>query len=292
MLERADHPAAGSVPVALATRSTDGRGTFGDREEEIRGIAAAARAVTKPKRFDLTMQEKTLALERASRADDRFLASMSHELRTPLNGILGFAGTLLMQLPGPLNDEQQGQLRTIQSGARHLLQLINDLLDLARIDSGKVELQPEPIECGTLVKAVVESLRPLALAKGLRLDVAVPGRPVALVSDSRALSQIVFNLVDNAIKFTEAGGVTLTLEDLGADILVLVSDTGPGVRPENQGRIFGAFERIEDEETERREGAGLGLHLSHRLAELLGGQIDLVSDYGRGSTFALRVGRR
>lgn len=285
-LERVDHPAVISdAPGALATRNTDGRGTFGDREEEIRGMAAAAREVTRPERFDLTVQEK-------SREFERFLATMSHELRTPLNGILGFAGTLLMQLPGSLNDEQQRQLRTIQNGARDLLRLINDLLDVARIDSGKVELHLEPIECGALVKAVVESLRPLAQAKGLRLDVAVPEQPVELVSDRRALGQIVVNLVDNAIKFTEAGEVMVTLEDLGADIVVFVSDTGAGIGPGDQGRIFGAFERVDDEETERREGAGLGLYLSHRLAELLGGQIDLVSDHGRGSTFALRVERR
>ncbi|HLZ82468.1 MAG TPA: HAMP domain-containing sensor histidine kinase [Caulobacteraceae bacterium] len=261
------------------------RGYDQETLEEIRGMAAAAREVTKPERFDWTAQEKSRALE-------RFLASMSHELRTPLNGILGFAGTLLMQLPGPLNDEQQRQLRTIQSGARDLLRLINDLLDVARIDSGSVELHLEPIECGALVKVVVESLRPLAQAKGLRLDVAAPEQPVELVSDRRALSQIVANLVDNAIKFTEAGEVTVTLEDLGADIVVSVSDTGAGIGPADQGRIFGAFERIDDEETERREGAGLGLYLSHRLAELLGGHIDLVSDRGSGSTFALRVERR
>ena len=175
-----------------------------------------------------------LELERANRAKDRFLASMSHELRTPLNGILGFAGTLLMQLPGPLNDEQQRQLRTIQNGARHLLLLINDMLDVAKINSGRVEFQLEPVECGSLVTEVVDSLRPLAEAKGLRLDVDIPEQDVALTSDRRALSQIVINLVNNAIKFTHAGTVRLTLEDIGGEVVLRVSDTGVGIRPEDQ----------------------------------------------------------
>ncbi len=264
--------------------------TYNDPDGKIRGIVAAAREVTERKRFELTIQEKNLELERANRAKDRFLASMSHELRTPLNGILGFAGTLLMQLPGPLNDEQQRQLRTIQNGARHLLLLINDMLDVAKIDSGRVELQLEPVECRGLVAEVVDSLRPLAEAKGLRLIVALPDLDVSVNSDRRAFSQILINLVNNAIKFTRAGTVTVTLEDHGADIVLLVSDTGVGIRPEDQTRIFSAFERIGDEE--REEGTGLGLHLSQRLSELLGGRINLTSRHGKGSTFALEIERR
>jgi protein-histidine pros-kinase len=195
-----------------------------------------------------------------------------------------------MQLPGPLNDEQQRQLRTIQNGARHLLLLINDMLDVAKIDSGRVELQLEPVECRSLVAELVDSLRPLAEAKGLRLTVVLPEVDVALSSDRRAFSQIVINLVNNAIKFTRAGAVTVTLEDHGADVILLVNDTGVGIRPEDQTRIFSAFERIGDEE--REEGTGLGLHLSQRLAELLGGRIHVTSEHGKGSTFALEVERR
>ncbi len=266
--------------------------TYNDRDGKIRGIVAAAREVTERRRFELTIQEKNLELERANKAKDRFLASMSHELRTPLNGILGFTGTLLMELPGPLNDEQKRQLRTIQNGGRHLLLLINDMLDVAKIDSGRVELQMEPVECRSLVAEVVDSLRPLAEAKGLPLDLALPERDVALNSDRRAFSQIVINLVNNAIKFTRAGGVNVALEDLGRDVVVLVSDTGVGIKAEDQGRIFGAFERIGDEATRLEEGTGLGLHLSQRLAELLGGSIDLTSEYGKGSTFTLQIERR
>jgi PAS domain S-box-containing protein len=282
----------------LTARSKTGRetlvsysaATYNDPDGRVRGIIAAAREVTERKRFELTIQEKNLELERANRAKDRFLASMSHELRTPLNGILGFAGTLLMQLPGPLNDEQQRQLRTIQNGARHLLLLINDILDVTKIDSGRVELQLEPVECRDLIVGVVDSLRPLAEAKGLRLDVSVPDQPVVLNSDRRAYSQIVINLVNNAIKFTHAGAVVVGLQDTGGDVVLLVEDTGVGIRPEDHDRIFQAFERIGDEDHE--EGTGLGLHLSQRLAELLGGHITLVSEHGRGSTFALRIGRR
>jgi PAS domain S-box-containing protein len=264
--------------------------TYNDPDGKLRGIIAAAREVTERKRFELTIQEKNLELERANKAKDRFLASMSHELRTPLNGILGFAGTLLMQLPGPLNDEQQRQLRTIQNGARHLLLLINDMLDVAKIDSGRVALQLEPIECRSLVTEVIDSLRPLADAKGLQLSLVLPEQEVTLTSDRRAFSQVVINLVNNAIKFTHVGMVKVELEDHGVDVVVFVSDTGVGIRPEDQTRIFSAFERIGDEE--REEGTGLGLHLSQRLAELLGGHIGLTSQHGKGSTFSLEIERR
>jgi signal transduction histidine kinase len=247
--------------------------------------------VTARKRFELIVLERNLELERTTRAKGQFLASMSHELRTPLNAILGFTGTLLMQLPGPLNDEQEHQLRTIQNGARHLLLLINDMLDVAKVESGEIALQSESIECGGLVAEIVESLRPLADAKGLSLDVVAPAHDVVLRSDRRAMSQIVINLISNAIKFTRVGGVTITLQDLSEGVVLLVSDTGVGIRPEDQARVFGAFERIGDEEAQSEEGTGLGLHLSHRLAGLLGGHIDLNSEYGSGSTFALHIAR-
>lgn len=266
--------------------------TFNDPDGKVRGIVAAAREVTERKRFEVTMREKNFELERAIRAKDRFLASMSHELRTPLNAILGFTGTLLMQLPGPINDEQKRQLRTIQNGARHLLLLINDMLDVAKIESGQIALQLESIECGILVTEVAESLRPLADSKGLSLDIAVPDHDVALRTDRRAMSQIIINVLNNAIKFTQTGGVTITLQDQNNDVAVLVSDTGVGIKPEDQARIFGAFERIHEEGTESEEGTGLGLHLSHRLAGLLGGRIDVTSEYGSGSTFTLHIERR
>src|SRR5205085_1982782 len=134
-------------------------------------VTAAIRDVTERKRVEQALYDKNVELERANQAKDRFLASMSHELRTPLNAIIGFTGTLLMRLPGPLTDDQAHQLQTVQRGARHLLSLINDLLDLAKIESGKVELQTQAVECAAAVREVVTALTPLAQAKGLVLDV-------------------------------------------------------------------------------------------------------------------------
>jgi protein-histidine pros-kinase len=248
-------------------------------------VSSSIRDITDRKRAERALQEQNLELERASRAKDHFLAAMSHELRTPLNAIIGFTGTLLMRLPGPLTADQEKQLRTVQTSARHLLTLINDLLDLAKIESGKVELHPEPVACGGVVEEVVGALRPLAEGKGLRFDVILPAEGVTVLADRRALSQILLNLVNNAIKFTDAGGVTLAVAH-GAEFAV--TDTGVGIRPEDQAKLFRAFAQV-DAANRRREGTGLGLHLSRKLAELLGGTIRVRSEFGRGSTFTLTL---
>jgi protein-histidine pros-kinase len=223
-------------------------------------------------------------------AKDRFLASMSHELRTPLNAIIGFTGTLLMKLPGPLNADQDKQLRTVQNSGKHLLALINDLLDLAKIEAGKIELHLEPVDCRQLVDELIATLRPQAEAKGLELTVAMPKQALALRTDRRALSQILINVVNNAIKFTERGAVRLRVAVVEADgtgnVEISVEDTGIGIRVEDQARLFGAFSQLD---TRRRgdEGTGLGLHLSRKLAALLGGEMTFRSEYGKGSTFTL-----
>jgi PAS domain S-box-containing protein len=163
--------------------------TFNDREGKLQGVFAAARDVTERKRFEQTLQEKNVELEGANQAKDRFLASMSHELRTPLNAIIGFTGTMLMKLPGPLNPEQAKQLTTIQSSSKHLLSLINDLLDLAKIESGKVELQPEPVACRSVLEEVSAGLRPLGEAKGLKFELAAQNGEIMVNTDRRALTR-------------------------------------------------------------------------------------------------------
>jgi protein-histidine pros-kinase len=237
------------------------------------------------------LQEKNLELENASLAKDRFLASMSHELRTPLNAILGFTGTLLMKLPGPLTPDQEKQLRTVQAGARQLLSLINDLLDLAKIESGRVELNLEAVACQGVVQEVATALRPLAEAKSLEFEATVSPPELAVRADRRALSQILLNLTNNAIKFTEKGRVRLLVDghnENGRKVVEFhVSDTGIGIGTENQARLFQAFKQVEAPRRLRQEGTGLGLHLSRKLAELLGGQITLQSKFGKGSTFTL-----
>ena len=256
-------------------------------------VSSSIRDVTERKRFEQTLQEKNLELENASLAKDRFLASMSHELRTPLNAIIGFTGTLLMRLPGPLTEDQEKQLSTVQVSARHLLSLINDLLDLAKIESGKVEVDFEPILVQSVVGEVATALRPLAESKGLRFEVNVPAGGLELMTDRRALSQILLNLTNNAIKFTDNGGVAIDLNQSSEKDQILteirVTDTGIGIKPEDQERLFQAFTQVEGKGSRRYEGTGLGLYLSQRLAGLLGGSISFESEYGKGSSFTLRL---
>ncbi|NTW01709.1 MAG: PAS domain S-box protein, partial [Oscillochloris sp.] len=215
--------------------------------------------------------------EQANRAKSEFLSSMSHELRTPLNAVIGFTGTLLMRLPGPLTMDQERQLRTIQSNARHLLSLINDLLDVARIEAGKVEIQLTATDITAVITEVATSLRPLAEQKGLRFSVTSPALPLVIRSDQRALSQIMINLVNNAIKFTERGDVRIVMDQAIQEgvgrTFISVLDTGIGIKAEHQHRLFKAFEQAGTEGTRRAEGTGLGLHLSWQLARLLGGTI-------------------
>src|SRR2546427_3687295 len=254
-------------------------------------VSSSIRDITERKRFERTLQEKNIELEKASQAKDRFLATMSHELRTPLNAIIGFTGTMLMQLPGPLNAEQEKQLKTVQTSARHLLSLINDLLDLAKIESGKVELNLESVVCQSVMQDVTTALRPAAENKGLAFEVAAPANEIVVRADRRALNQILINLANNAIKFTERGSVRLELRQHreGGRTLTefTVADTGIGIRAEDQARLFQAFAQVGAGARRRAEGTGLGLHLSQKLAELLAGQITIQSELGKGSRFTL-----
>jgi PAS domain S-box-containing protein len=265
--------------------------TFHDRDRRLQGVVAAARDVTELKRFEQTLKQSNVDLENASLAKDRFLASMSHELRTPLNAVIGFTGTLLMKLPGPLTGDQESQLRTVQTSARQLLSLINDLLDLAKIESGKVEVHFERVSCQSVIDEVASALSPLAVAKGLTFAVTPAAEDFAVQTDRRALGQILINLTNNAIKFTESGRVSLDVAqrrfEAQARIEISIRDTGAGISPEDKARLFQAFEQIESTISRRHEGTGLGLYLSQKLAALLGGTITCDSELGRGSTFTV-----
>jgi protein-histidine pros-kinase len=264
-----------------------------ETEDELLATAAI-RDVTERQRTERQLREANVELETANRAKDRFLASMSHELRTPLNAILGFTGTLLMGLPGPLNEDQTQQLRTVQANGRHLLALINELLDLARIESGKIELNIEPIDCMELLEDVAVGLRPLAADKDIALDVEAADGPVMVQSDRRALKQILINLTNNAIKFTDDGGVRLRLSSSDGDDAVArfdVIDSGRGIREDDQDRIFAAFEQIGSHTASPLEGTGLGLYICRTLSSLIGGEISFESEFGRGTTFTLGLPR-
>ncbi|MGE5467378.1 MAG: sensor histidine kinase, partial [Ignavibacteria bacterium] len=253
-------------------------------------VMSAVRDTTERKRIEQALHEKNIELEAASLAKDRFLASMSHELRTPLNAIIGFTGMMLMQLAGPLSAIQEKHLKTIQSSAKHLLSLINDLLDLAKIESGKLQLAFEPVDCVEVVNQVAETLRPLAEQKGLSFRVETPPGMI-IDADRRALSQILINLVNNAIKFTERGEVAVRLAQRGHRTELSVTDTGPGIREADRAKLFQAFSQMEEGSTRRHEGTGLGLYLSQKLAALLHGELTLTSREGEGSTFMLALGR-
>ena len=269
--------------------------TLFNPDHKLEGIFAAVREITERKRFERQLQENNLELERANRAKDRFLASMSHELRTPLNAIIGFTGTLLMKLPGPLNAEQEEQLQTVQSSGRHLLSIINDLLDLAKIESGKWEGDFQSLDCADIAREVVGGLSPLARHKGIPFTVTAPEHPVVASIDSRALHQILINLSSNAIKFTDAGQVRLDVSEVSANgnpmVRFDVIDTGIGIKQEDQAKLFSAFEQLKKNGTPPGEGTGLGLYICQRLAGLLNGSIEFTSELGKGSVFSFIVPR-
>jgi signal transduction histidine kinase len=230
----------------------------------------------------------SVALAKAQEVDrlkSEFLASMSHELRTPLNSIIGFSEIVLAQIPGPLNEEQKRQLGMTHSSARHLLHLINDLLDLARIESGRVDPSREALDPGEVVNEAMDVIRPLAERKGLLLDQFLDLPPV-LHTDRKMFFQVLLNLLKNAVKFTEMGQVRIETKTLDSQLLVSVRDTGIGIKPDQKPMLFEAFRQIDGSARKRYEGTGLGLYLCRNILQLLGGRIWVESEFGKGSVFS------
>lgn len=236
--------------------------------------------------------------EAADRIKSAFLATMSHELRTPLNSIIGFTGIILQGLAGPLNPEQTKQLGMVRGSARHLLELINDVLDISKIEAAQLEVRSEPFSLPESLERMVASVRPLAEKKGLALDVALAPGLGEMVSDQRRFEQILLNLLNNSLKFTEQGGVTLTTS-LRPDyrpapeaaprpaVCLRVSDTGIGIKPEDLATLFQPFRQVDSGLGRQHEGTGLGLAICRRLAGLLGGEITAASEWSRGSVFTV-----
>jgi len=236
--------------------------------------------------------ELAVAKDRAEAADrfkSAFLASMSHELRTPLNSIIGFTGILLQRLPGPLNPEQTKQLEMVRSSSRHLLSLINDVLDLSKIEAGQMTVLCEPFSMPASVETVVKTLAPLAQEKGLALDLRVAPSIGEITGDRRKTEQILINLGSNAIKFTSRGSVRIDCRVDGAEIVTSVADTGVGIKPEDMGRLFEMFQQIPQGQPRSGGGTGLGLAISRKLAEMMGGRLSAQSQWGVGSTFTLTI---
>jgi signal transduction histidine kinase len=249
-------------------------------------------------RLERMVADRTAALEAsllelvtANAAKDEFLASMSHELRTPLNSVIGFSGTLASGLAGPLNDEQLRQVGMISRAGRHLLALIDRVLDLVKIDAGDLSAMAREFDVAELATSAVEGVRSVAEAKGLQLSVRVAPTTGSWSADPNMLGQILDHLLDNAVRFTESGGVGLTVSPEGEVLAFAVSDTGRGIPADQQELVFEEFHQALPADGSMVGGAGLGLAVSRRLAGLLGGSITLESSVGAGSTFTLRVPR-
>jgi signal transduction histidine kinase len=233
------------------------------------------------------IEEKSRELEIASRHKSQFLANMSHELRTPLNAILGYSELLIDGIYGELAEKARGVLERVQNNGRHLLGLINDVLDLSKIEAGQLSLAVDEYSMAALVKSVVATTESLARAKGLalnaRIDEALPlGR-----GDERRLTQVLLNLVGNAIKFTDRGSVDVAAGVVEGRFQVAVRDTGPGIAEADQKRIFEEFQQVDDTNTRQKGGTGLGLAIAKRIVEMHGGTISVESAPGAGSTFRM-----
>lgn len=243
-------------------------------------------------------REKRHRAEAADRIKSAFLATMSHELRTPLNSIIGFTGTVLQGLAGPLNPEQTKQLGMVRTSARHLLELINDVLDISKIEAGQLEVRAERFDLTAAVERVTASVRPLAEKKGLALTATVPPELQEMVNDRRRVEQILLNLLNNAIKYTDRGAVTLTAEPVATlrlapdappvdAVRLRVTDTGIGIKPADLASLFQPFRQLDTGLTRQHEGTGLGLAICRRLAGLLGGEISARSEWQHGSEFTV-----
>lgn len=262
-------------------------------------LVAMIRDLTDRHRAD-TERENYLRAEAADRVKSAFLASMSHELRTPLNSIIGFTGIILQRLAGPLSDEQAKQLEMVRGSARHLLTLISDLLDISKIEAGQLSVNRMPFDISSAIAKALDTVRPLAENKGLRLEAGIMPDIGQAIGDEGRFQQILLNLLSNAIKFTDQGQVMLTAK-LAHDLATVqdaaphgvlrirISDTGIGINPEDMALLFQPFRQLDTQLSRRHEGTGLGLSICLNLAHLMGGAIRAESVLGQGSTFTLTL---
>lgn len=287
-------PTDGKPPVLLAG--------FAERQDAFRGPSDAAllhllanQAITALDHALLHARTREQAehLARAMSERSRFFASMSHELRTPINAVMGYGQLLEDEAYGPLEEKQAHAVGRIRRSAQHLLELVNDVLDISKIEAGKLEIIPEPTDIGALLRDTLTSLHLQAEEKDLELSVDAPAS-LSISTDPARLRQILLNLLSNAIKFTDEGSVQVAVVPLDgtedpADpvVEIRVTDTGPGIDPTDQRRVFNEFEQVEGSASSG--GTGLGLAISLRLAHLLGGELTLVSRPGEGSAFTLRL---
>ncbi|MFA6286327.1 MAG: PAS domain S-box protein [Opitutaceae bacterium] len=284
----------------LTARARDGKETivsynattFYDRDRRLQGVFAAARDITERKRLDQVLQEKNAELDQAGRLKDEFLANMSHELRTPLNAILGLSEALLEQVSGSLTPRQAKSVATISTSGAHLLALINDILDLSKVESGMLGLNPETLDTREFCESCLLFVRTQAIQKNIGVAFGHDGGMSKFTADPKRLKQILVNLLTNAVKFTPQGGrigLQVAAPEGGNVVQFTVWDTGIGIAPEDERKLFRAFSQVDSGLTRAQEGTGLGLALVAKLVELHGGGVTLESKPGQGSRFIVRL---
>jgi signal transduction histidine kinase len=268
--------------AAIASGDFEGRVDVENRDE----LGALAANVN---RMNDELRSVYAELEEASQHKSEFLANMSHELRTPLNAVIGFSQVLRDEMVGPVNAKQAEYLDDITSSGNHLLSLINDVLDLSKVEAGQVELEVHPFSLREALETGVVMVRERATEDGVSVAFAADPEVDPVNGDERRIKQVIFNLLSNAVKFTPAGGeVDVSATRVNGEVRVSVADTGPGIAPEDRDRIFEEFQQSETG-VGHREGTGLGLALAKRFVELHGGRIWLESELGRGSTFTFAL---
>jgi len=233
------------------------------------------------------LQRQVVELEAANRLKSEFVANMSHELRTPFNAIIGFAELMYDGKAGPVSQRQQEFLRDILTSARHLLQILNDVLDLSKVEAGKLELRPEPVRLASVIGEVQETVRTLAEQKHLAIEIVQAPEIVDIIADPTKLKQVLYNFVSNAVKFTPEGGcIVIRVLPEGVDAFrIEVQDNGIGIRPQDMDRLFVEFQQLDAGSAKQYPGTGLGLALTKRIVESQGGQVGVRSTYGEGSVF-------
>lgn len=237
-----------------------------------------------------SLENLEIEKERAQSADhvkSAFLATMSHELRTPLNSIIGFSGILLKEKHGPLTGEQKKQLGIVQNSARHLLSLINDILDISKIEAGQLKLNTDIFDLKDVINKAVETNRPFAEKKNLKIIISVDNNIKKIKSDPLRVEQILLNLVNNAIKFTESGSVSIISGIEGNYVKIQIIDTGTGIENDKIETLFKPFVQVDTGLTRKNEGTGLGLSICKKLTEMLKARLEVESELGTGSTFTV-----